>query len=164
MFTVSFSFYFLGVAVFILAASVCLSRGKRAGHCVEVELDALRAVSVCLPTERWVPADGTIGKMYKELLWDKKAKWTNMKAMWMRWYGLCQEKASLEQKAMYSWARTMALCALLCLVGVLLQAEFDQPITLSNVLAGFRHTDPVASRVKTLQFHLPQSASIGSGY
>ena len=61
--------------------------------------------------------------MYKGLMWDKKAKWTNVKAMWVRWYDLCQEKAILEQKAMYSWARTMALCALLCLVGVVLEAE-----------------------------------------
>ncbi len=121
MFTASF--YFLGVAVFILAASVCLSKGKRAGHCVEVDLDTLHAVSVCLSTERWAAADGTIAKMYKGLMWDKKAKWTNVKAMWVRWYDLCQEKAILEQKAMYSWARTMALCALLCLVGVVLEAE-----------------------------------------
>ncbi len=141
MFTISVSFFFLGVAVFILAASVCLSKGKRAGCCVEVDLDALRAVSVCLPTERWAATDGARRKMYKELLWDKKVKWTNMKAMWMRWYRLCQEKAMLKQKAMYSWARTMALCALLCLVGVVLQADFNQPITIRTILAGFRRPD-----------------------
>ena len=161
MFTVSF--YFLGVAVFVLAASVCLSQGKRASRSVEVDLDTLHAVSVCIPTERWAAPDGTIAKMYKELMWDKKAKWTNMKAMWMRWYSLCQEKAVLKQKAMYSWARTMALCALLCLVGVLLEAEFDQPITIRNILAGFRHPDPVASSCQTSQPHPSQSASIGSG-
>ena len=74
MFTVSVSFFFLGVAVCILAASVCLSKGKRAGYCIEVDLDALRAVSVCLPTERWAATDDAKRKMYKELLWDKKSK------------------------------------------------------------------------------------------
>jgi hypothetical protein len=157
MFTVSLSFYFLGLAVCILAASVCLSKGKRASRRVEVDLDVVRAVSVCLPTQRWAAVDGTREKIYKELLWDKKATWTNMKAMWMQWYSLCQEKAVLKQKAMYSWTRTMALCAVLCLIGVLLQAEFDQPITIGTILAGFRRPDTVASRVPTAQLHLLQT-------
>jgi hypothetical protein len=142
MFTASF--YFLGLATCILATSVCFSRGKRAGRCVEVELDTLRAASVCLPTGRRVAPDGaatmlcTATAIYKGLTWDEKAKWTDMKAMWVQWYHRCQEKATLKQKAMYSWARTMALCAMLCLMGVLLEAEFDQPITLNTVLSGFR--------------------------
>ncbi len=80
-------------------------------------------------------------------MWDKKARWTNLKALWGRWYGLCQEKAIQKQKSLYSWARTMALCSMLCLMGVLLEAEFDQPITFRTVLAGFRHMEPVASSV-----------------
>jgi hypothetical protein len=83
--------------------------------------------------------------MYKELTWDEKVRWSNMRAMWMQWYDRCRKNAILKQKAIYSWARTLALCALLCLVGVLLEAEFDQPITLRTVLAGFRRPDPVAA-------------------
>jgi len=157
MFTASF--YFLGVAVFVLAASVCLSKGKRAGHCVEVDIDALRAASVCLPTGRRAAADSTTATLYKELTWDEKARWKDMKAMWMQWYHRCQKNAILKQKAIYSWARTMALCALLCLVGVLLEAEFDQPITIGNILAGFRRPDPVASGFPTSQLQTSQNTS-----
>jgi len=158
MFTASF--YFLGVAASILAASLCFSWGKRAGHCVKMEIDTLRTVSVCLPTGRRAAANGTTAAaLYKELTWEEKARWRDMKAMWMQWYRRCQKNAILKQKAIYSWARTMALCALLCLVGVLLEAEFDQPITISNVLTGFRRPDPVASSVQTSQLHASQSTS-----
>jgi hypothetical protein len=157
MFTASF--YFLGVAVFVLAASVCLSKGMRADRCVEVEIDTLRAASVCLPTGRRAAADSTTAALYKELTWDEKARWRDMKAMWMQWYRRCQENATSKQKAIYSWARTMASCALLCLVGVFLEAEFDQPVTISNVLAGFRRPDPVASGFPTSQLHPSQSTS-----
>lgn len=153
------SFYFLGLAVFILAASVCLCRGVRAGHCVEVDLDILRAASVCLPTGRRAVADDTSSTLYKEMAWDEKAKWSDIKAMWRQWYARCHEKAILKQKATYSWARTLALCALLCLVGVFLEAEFDQPITLRTILAGFRRPDPVASSVQMSQLHPSRSAS-----
>ena len=157
MFTASF--YFLGVAVFILAASVSFTKGKRAGHRVEVELDALRAASVCLPTGRRAAADCTTAVMYKELTWDEKVRWSDMKAMWTRWYGRCQEEAISKQKATYSWARTLVLCALLCLVGVFLEAEFDQPITIHNVLTGFRRPDPVASSFPASQLPPSQCTS-----
>lgn len=145
MFTASF--YFLGLAGFIVATAFCLSWGKRAGRCVEVDLDTLHAVSICLPTDRAAVLDGTLAKLYKDMMWDKKARWTNLKTMWIRWYSLCQEKAIRKQKSLYSSARTMALCSLLCLMGVLLEAEFDQPITLRTVLTGFRHQEPVAASV-----------------
>jgi hypothetical protein len=157
MFTASF--YFLGLAAFILATSVCATWGKRAGRCVEMELDTLRAASVCLPTGRRAAPDGTATTMYKEMTWDEKAKWTDMKAMWMRWYHHYQEKAISKQKVMYSWARTMSLCAVLCLVGVLLEAKFDQPITLTTVLAGFRDPSLGTHNFPSLHIQLSQSIS-----
>jgi hypothetical protein len=135
MFTASF--YFLGLAASIVGALCCLKLGRHSGKCVEVELDALRAVSVCLPTGRR-PTDTAITAMYKELTWDEKAKLSDMKAIWMGWYERCRRKAFLKQKALYSWARTLSLCAMLCLMGVLLEAEFNQPITIRTILAGFR--------------------------
>jgi hypothetical protein len=41
----------------------------------------------------------------------------------------------------------MLLCAALCLIGVLLEAEFNQPITFHTVLAGFKPQPSPASRV-----------------
>jgi hypothetical protein len=155
MFTASF--YFLGVAIFILAASLCVSWAKRAGRCVEVDLDALHAATICLPVGTRAAPEGTATTLYKELTWDEKAKWKDMKAMWTRWYHQCQAKAFLKQKAMYSWARTMALSAMLCLMGVLLEAQFDQPITLGAILAGFRDPRLAASGFPSSPLHPFQS-------
>jgi hypothetical protein len=139
------SYYLLGLAVSVLAASVCLSTGRRAGKCVEVDLDALHAASVCLPTGGRVAADGIATAIFKDLTWDEKARLSNIRGIWTQWYDRCRKRAILKQKSMYSWARTLALAAVLCLMGVLLEAEFDQPVTIGNVLAGFRRPNPTAS-------------------
>jgi hypothetical protein len=67
---------------------------------------------------------------------DEKNKWQDMKAVWMKWYVQCQEKAIMRRTAMYSWVRTLALCAALCLIGVVLEVEFGQSISLDHVLDG----------------------------
>ncbi len=147
MFTASF--YFLGVAIFILAASVCLCSGKRTAKVVAVDINALRTVSVCLPAGRTEGTDRATAMMYKELSREEKARWHNVRMMWLRWYERCQREAMLRQSAMYSWARTLALSAVLCLMGVLLEAEFDQPITLHTILTGFRRPTPAAADCQT---------------
>ena len=156
MFTASF--YFLGLAASICAALFCLSTGKRAGRCAEVDLDALRAATDCLPMGGRAVAEIAPSAMIKELTWDEKIKVSNIKAIWLRLYYQCKKKAVEKQKAMYSWARTLSLCALLCLSGVLLEAEFDQPITFSTIIAGFRHPASAAN-FSTLPAAKPQNAS-----
>jgi hypothetical protein len=147
MFTASF--YFLGVATSIFAVLFFLATGKRAEKSVDVDLDALHAASICLSTGRRVTLGDLSSSMFKNLPWEEKARLSDWKSLRMQWYKGCERKASLKRKAMYSWARTMALCAVLCLIGVLLEAEFDQPITLQNILAGFRRPSPPASSVET---------------
>ncbi len=131
MFTAAF--FFLGIAGFIVAASFCLSIGRRTAQHVEVDLAALRAASA------WLSTAGT------KPVWDRNAKWQEIKATWMGRFARCQETAILKRKAMYSWARTLALCAVLCVVGVLLESEFDQSISLRGILAGFTHSRPAAT-------------------
>lgn len=126
------TFYFLGVAGFLLAASTCLTMGRRAGQHIQVDLDDLRAASVSVLTS------------------GKKPSWDEMRALWMKWYARCQEKAIAKQKVTYSWARTLALCATLCIVGALLEIEFDQSISLRSIIAGFRSSPAVATN------HTPQ--------
>jgi hypothetical protein len=162
---ITLSYYFLGLATFILAATVCLAKGRRASHVAEVEIENLRTLSVCLPMPRQPAAEDAAAIMYKGLSWEEKAKWSHTKAMWLQWYTRLQEEAILRQKAIYSWARTLSLCALLCLVGVLLEAEFDQPITIRTVLAGFRRQEPVACSSQTLQVRpsaSPSTSAAGS--
>jgi len=153
------SFYFLGLAVSILATLICFSTGKRAGKRVEVELDALHAAAVCLPTGKRATADAAAAAMYKELTLDEKIKLSDIKTIWIQWYERCKKKAVEKQKAMYSWTRTLALAAALCLIGVLLEAEFDQPITIRTVLAGFRRPTPATSAFQAPQLPQPQKTA-----
>ncbi len=150
-------FVFLGIAGLIVAALACLSAGKRAHQYVEVPLDALRAASVCLSAGRRAAADGTTATSDKEPTWDEKAKWQEMKVLWMQCYAKCQEKALVKQREMRQWARTLALCAALCLVGVFLESAFGQSISISNILAGFRH--PAATSFQRSQLDPPQNPS-----
>jgi hypothetical protein len=138
-------FFFLGIAASLVLALVCLRIGKRAGQHIEVDLSALHAASLCLSTGRRAAAGNATTTSDNEPTWDEKAKWHEMKVMWMQWYARCQETALLKQKAMLSWARTLALCAALCLMGILLQVEFDKPISISNILTGLGWSRPVAT-------------------
>lgn len=113
-------FYFLGLAGFILATSVCLSAGKRA-------------------------TDGAIRAISNEPTVDERAQWGEMEPLWMMWYGQCRENALLKQSMVYSWARTMVLCAALCLIGVLVEVEFGQPISLRNIVAGLSQSHSAAA-------------------
>ena len=149
------SFYFLGLAAFIVAALFCFSRGKRAGKCGEVELDTLRAASICLPTGKRESTDTATIAMYKKMAWDEKIKLSDIKTIWLQWYERCKRRAIKRQKTMYSWARTLTVAALLCLVGVLLEAEFDQPITMRTILAGFRRPDAAAPGSRASQLVQP---------
>jgi hypothetical protein len=149
MFTASY--YFLGVAASICATLFFLTSGKRAGKSIEVDLDTLHAASICLPTGRRVTIGDLSSSMCQNLPWEEKARLSDWKSLWTQWYKACKRKASLKQQAMYSWARTMLLCSALCLIGVLLEAQFNQPITLHTILTGFRRPTPPASYVETSQ-------------
>jgi hypothetical protein len=148
MFTASY--YFLGVAVSICATLFFLTSGKRAGKKVEVDLDTLHTATICLPRGRQMTSED-VSAAYKDLPLEEKAKFNDSRSSWMRWYEQSKKKALMKQKAMYSWARTMSLCSVLCLIGVLLEAQFNQPITLHAVLTGFRRPNPPASHVETPQ-------------
>jgi hypothetical protein len=154
----SATFCFLGIAGFIVAALACFSRAKRTGQCVEVDLAALRAASVYLSAGRRAEG-GTAATSDQDPTADEKVKWKEMKGMWMQWYARCQEKAIVRQKAMYSWARTLALCAALSLIGVFLEASFGEPISLSGILAGFRRPQPAATIPQPPQSHAHQNTS-----
>jgi hypothetical protein len=153
------SFYFLGLAVFVLATLICISTGKRAGKRVEVELDALHAAAVCLPTGKRPTDELTTTAMYKELTLNEKIKISDVKTIWLQWYERCKKKAVEKQKFLYSWSRTLIIAAGLCLIGVLLEAEFDQPITVQTVLAGFRRPAPASSTYRGPQLPQPQKTA-----
>ena len=151
------TFVFLGIAGLIVAALCCCSAGKRAGKYVEVDLAALHAAAVCLSAGRRA-ADGGATTTGKEPTWGEKLKWQEMKEIWMRGYGRCQEQAIVRQKRLRSWARTFALCAAVCIVGVVLRAEIDECVSASRIWAGVGQPHLIAS--KTSQLDLPRNMSI----
>jgi hypothetical protein len=124
------TFYFLGGAGCILAAMVCLTKGRRVTQRVEVDLSDLKAASVSL------------------LMAGKRPSWDEMRGLWMQWYARCQAKAFAKQQSIYSWARTLVLCAAICLIGIVVQVELDEQVSISRVWENIRATRPVATHVE----------------
>ena len=87
----------------------------------------------------------------KRPTWDEKAEWSQIKETWMTWYAQCQVWEAPKRKATLSWGRTMALCAGLCLLGIVLKVELDERMSKSQITSDFRHHSPAATR-----FHSPQ--------
>jgi hypothetical protein len=129
----SATYFFLGLAGFLIAAMACLTRGKRAGQHIELNLDDLRAASMGL------------------IMAGHKPSWNEIRSLWMKWYATCQENAVIKQKAIYSWARTLALCAVLCLVGVLLESEYDEQISFRHIYSDWFQSPPPAASVELPQ-------------
>lgn len=139
----SATFYFLGASAFILSATACLTIGKRMSRNAKVDISDLREASLSVLTSGQNPT------------------WDQVRALWIKWYARCQEKAALKQKAIYSWARTLALCAILCIIGVLLENEFDEPISFSRILASFRSSRPAATAVEMPHFQKDGAGQAG---
>ena len=137
-------FFFLGVAGFILAATVCLSAGKRA-------------------------ADRTTAARGKEPTLNERVKWQEMEPIWMVWYAQCRENAIKKQKAIYSWVRTLALCAALCLLGIVLNVELDEQASgpesgpVSHTRTWQRVTRRSPSHLAACQFQRPIAVRKNSG-
>ena len=110
----------LGIAAFIVAASVCLSIGRllKANH------------------------TATLDKEKK--LWEEKTTWSDMKATFLVWSMRCQEKEAANRRKVLSWARTSLFCSGLCFVGAWFQVEFDDTISIPQIVAHIKH--PRAAR------------------
>jgi hypothetical protein len=142
---------FLGLATCIVAAMLFFSLGKRAGQCAEVNFDALHAASECISAGRRGAMDSLSAAGDQELSPHDKAKWLEMKGVWMRCYSQCREKALLRRKQMCGWARTFALCAAICLVNLVLEIEFGEPIRISSIRPRTGHQAAAASHLQSPQ-------------
>jgi hypothetical protein len=154
MFTAAFCF--LGIAALIVAALVCLWKARQTNPVVEVDLGGLHAASICISSgRRGGGGPATAGD--REPTAAEKAKWREMKEVWMDWYIQCVEKAATKQKTLYSWARTLALCAALSLVGVVLEVHYGESVSLSGILAGFQRPRAAAAEAPAAS-EAPQAA------
>jgi len=114
--------FFLGMAAFAVAASVCLSIGKL------------------------VKAGVNGAALDKKPAWDGKTTWEELKEACLEWYARCQEREAANRLKILSWARTFLLCAGLCLVGVGLQVEYDEAVSVPQIVSYLKRPHPVSTR------------------
>ena len=123
----SATFCFLGIAGFIAAVLACFSMGKP------------------------VAATGAVGVPPKRPTWSKKAEWPEIRAAWMLWCLRCQAWEAPKRKTALSWGRTMALCAGLCLIGIVVKVQLDEQTCKSRVRPDFGHRPAAAIRFQRPQ-------------
>lgn len=108
---VTATFFFLGLSICIAAGLVCYVLAKFF----------------------WKPEP----TLSPEVTESEKALWLQLKAALMELYSRYELKESPKQKALRSWAGTLVICAGLCMIGILLEVEFNQRISMDQVFAGF---------------------------
>jgi hypothetical protein len=106
--------YFLGLAGFVVAASVCLSIG------------------------RLLKVHSSVATFDEDPAWFGMTSWDEVKSTFIVWYVRCQAREFDNRRTILSWARTLLLCAGLCCIGVCLELEFDETVSLSQIIADFR--------------------------
>jgi hypothetical protein len=93
------------------------------------------------PAETAGPPAVSEGRQEEKLPWDANANWEDIKAAWMAESGARHETLTSQFAATSSWGRTFALCAVLCIVGVLLEAHFNCRISIADILAALERHD-----------------------
>ena len=102
------------------------------------------ATAVCLWMVRLLRPDDGASMGDVRPMWARKTNWDEVKASFLVWYARCQEREATNRKTVLSWARTCALCTTLCMIGICLEVEFDESISVSHLIAGLIRT-PVAT-------------------
>lgn len=77
------------------------------------------------------------GTPVSQLSPEDRVAWHQIKIAMMDLYSKYEVKETPTQRSLRSWAGTLVICAGLCLIGVVMEVEFDQRITMENVFAGF---------------------------
>jgi hypothetical protein len=83
----------------------------------------------------------TLAKFVK---WDRTSQsspeyaavWNQIKTA-VKMYSQNQPEESTTQKTLRSWTGTLVICAGLCMIGILLEVNYDRPISADSVIAGF---------------------------
>jgi len=109
---VSATFFFLGLAICIFAGLICFSVAK---SIQKKERQADRANQPAI---------------------DEKVAWLQIKSALADLYSRYELRESPKQKALRSWAGTLVICAGLCMIGILLEVEYNQFISFDQVLSG----------------------------
>jgi hypothetical protein len=67
---------------------------------------------------------------------DNKAAWKRLKAALAELHSCLDGKDTAREKSLRSWAGTFVICAGLCMIGVLLEASYNQLISVKSICGG----------------------------
>jgi hypothetical protein len=95
------SLFFLGLSVCIFAGLLCFALARSVKR---------------LPSNQPFPSE--------------KAAWNQIKVAILDLYSRFDNEETVRQKALRSWSGTLVICAGLCLIGILLEVQYNQPITI----------------------------------
>lgn len=105
------TFFFLVLAVCIFAGLICYSLARSA-----------KAMKNVMPA-------------------DEKAAWEQLKSAIYELHARYESTETPKQKVLRSWAGTCVICAGLCMIGILLEAEYDRLITPDSIFASWIHPE-----------------------
>jgi hypothetical protein len=130
---VTFMFFCVGLAACIVGGLICFAMAK---------------------TMKGTPVS--------QLSPEDRVAWNQIKIAMMDLYSRYETKETPAQRSLRSWAGTLVICAGLCLIGVVLEVEFDQRITMDNVFAGFLGPQSVSTCLK--EPHIPQPRKLHAAH
>ena len=121
------SMFFLGLSVCIFAGLLCFALAKSAKR---------------VPSTQPFPSE--------------KAAWNQIKEAITELYSRFDREETPRQKTLRSWAGTLVICAGLCMIGILLEVQYNQPITLQYIASCYVGEQQVTSvPPKTASTHTP---------
>jgi hypothetical protein len=123
------SLFFLGLSVCIFACLICFALAR----------SVKRA-----PSNMPFPSE--------------KAAWNQIKIAIADLYSRFDHEETPKQKSLRSWAGTLIICAGLCMIGILLEVQYNQPITIEYVASCYVGEKDLAGKPPICDSTLPPAA------
>jgi hypothetical protein len=76
---------------------------------------------------------------------NERAAWNRLKIAIMELYSRYESTETPKQKALRSWTGTLAICAGLCMIGIVMEVRYNTMITTRSVVSGLtgeQHISP----------------------
>jgi hypothetical protein len=84
---------------------------------------------------------------------NERAAWNRLKIAIMELYSRYESTETPKQKALRSWTGTLAICAGLCMIGIVMEVRYNTMITTRTVVSGLtgeQHISPEQVQGRTL--------------
>jgi hypothetical protein len=110
---VTATFFFLGLSICIFAGLVCWTMARSIRKSAQ-ELKQQNKPAI-----------------------NEKAIWLELKTALADLYSRYEIRESPKEKLLRSWAGTLVICAGLCMIGILMEVEYKQTVTIDRIIASF---------------------------